>query len=331
MDKDKRKILKSYFDGSVSQGMDKQAKTYIIDHRNDDALNDVLAEEWNQTPADNQFQINREESWSEIKHHLKGEPKHRRMSFFSKTGMTVAATIALAILTFVWQNDFLDEEQLEYSEKEIGYTIKKTNKGEKLNVSLPDGSTIRLNSSTELRIPSNYATAKNRMVQLDGEAFFNISKFEGKPFQVVSNGVTTEVLGTSFNINTDEKTGNTSVAVVTGKVQVNTMRSRIVLHPNEITAVRPESINLKKSTFYYDEVIGWNDNLLVFNESGFQEVIDNLEEWYGVEFVITGNPSLNSTYNGRFENKSLQLVLEGLGFSSSFDYQIKNKTVFLKF
>lgn len=330
MDKNKRKILTSYFEGSVSQDMGKQARSYIIDHRNDDTLNDVLAEEWNHTPDDNQFQINKEESWAEIKHHLEDKTKNRKLSVFAKTGMAVAATIALAILAFVWQNDFSGKEKA-YSEKEIGYTIKKTNKGEKLNVSLPDGSTIRLNSSSELRIPTNYTTAETRLVQLDGEAFFSVSKFEGKSFQVESNGVTTEVLGTSFNINTEKKTGNTSVAVVTGKVQVNTLRSKIVLLPSEMTVVRAESINLKKTTFDYDEVIGWNKNLLVFNESGFTEVIDNLEEWYGVEFVIAGEPTLNSTYNGRFENKSLQLVLEGLGFSSSFDYQIKDKTVFLKF
>jgi transmembrane sensor len=333
MDKDSKKILTDYFQGKTSGKVTEKAKKFIIDHRNDDALNDLLAEEWNETSSDNQFHINSEEYWNEISRHVDESSKSGVLSIFSKTtiGISVAAAVTLAILTFIFIGEFQVQDSIAQVAHEVTYTDKQTNKGEKLNVALPDGSNIRLNSSSKIRIPSNYSSAKERVVFLEGEAFFKVSKFEGKTFKVISKGVTTEVLGTSFNINSKDKEDNVSVAVVTGKVQVSTKRSRIVLNPNEITSVRAETINLKKSWFDQDEVTGWNDNVLVFREESFVEVIDQLEEWYGVEFIIKGQPKVASKYNGRFENTSLQVVLEGLGFSSSFDYKIKNKTIFLKF
>ena len=58
MDKDSKKILTDYFQGKTSGKVTEKAKKFIIDHRNDDALNDLLAEEWNETSSDNQFHIN---------------------------------------------------------------------------------------------------------------------------------------------------------------------------------------------------------------------------------------------------------------------------------
>ncbi len=328
MDKNERKLIRGYLDGNTPDHKSKQAKKYLVSHRNDDSLNDMLAEEWNVTAAENRFQINTEENWNEIEHYVKQTKRQGVFTLLSRKTMTLAAGLVLVLLSFGVVTYF--NHQPLVTDK-VEYTIKQTKKGEKLNVTLPDGTTIRLNSSTELRIPSNYSTAKDRLVQLDGEAFFSVSKFEGKPFKVITEGVTTEVLGTSFNVNVNPDTGNTTVAVVTGKVKVSTKRSDILLYPSEMTAVSKESINLKKVIFDYDEVIGWNDNLLVFNDVEFDDVVASLEEWYGVEFVIEGQPESDATYNGRFENISLQYVLEGLGFSSSFQYEIKGKTVFLKF
>ena len=148
---------------------------------------------------------------------------------------------------------------------------------------------------------------------------------------MISQGVTTKVLGTTFNINSKPKESEVVVAVVTGKVQVTTKRAQIILNPKELTQVSSESINLKKSNYDLDATIGWSGDLLVFKEDSFEDVIKDLEEWYGVEFVVEKQPQINEKYSGKFENSSLQLVLEGLGFSSSFDYEIKGKTVFLKF
>jgi len=331
MERNTKKILADYIEGNTNPELCKQVKKYIISNRNNDILNDALAEEWEATSGENKFHLNKEEYWIDIKKHI--TDKESTKEVFSKHyfSISIAAGIAIAVLFFLFHYTLQNEGTKPHIAAKITYIIKETKKGEKLNVSLPDGSNIRLNSSSKLQIPSDYGSSDDRMVKLEGEAFFNVSKFEGKSFKVISQGVTTKVLGTTFNINSKPKESEVVVAVVTGKVQVTTKRAQIILNPKELTQVSSESINLKKSNYDLDATIGWSGDLLVFKEDSFEDVIKDLEEWYGVEFVVEKQPQINEKYSGKFENSSLQLVLEGLGFSSSFDYEIKGKTVFLKF
>lgn len=333
MDKEAKRNIKEHIEDVASNEPNQKVIDQLVRFRNDEDLNDLLAEEWTKTSNKDQFHINKEENWNEIIAHVEKNQRTKSLSIFSKRiyKIAIAASFALIVLSFVFQNLYPELSSPDITDSQVSYVTKKTNKGEKLNVSLPDGSTIRLNSSSELKIPSNYASAADRVVILDGEAFFSVAKFENKPFRVISDGIITEVLGTKFNVNSKRENGNVAVAVVSGRVQVNTKRSKIILEPNELTEVRVESINLKKSECDIEVVTGWRNNLLIFKKTPFGEVIEGLEEWYGVEFVIEGQPNIDDKYSGRFENSSLQVVLEGLGFSSSFDFEIKNKKVYLKF
>jgi ferric-dicitrate binding protein FerR (iron transport regulator) len=73
-------------------------------------------------------------------------------------------------------------------------------------INLPDGSTVWLNSNSTLLLPENFSS-KHRKLFLKGEAFFEVHKDKDNSFRVFSGNSVTEVLGTSFNINSDTITG----------------------------------------------------------------------------------------------------------------------------
>jgi ferric-dicitrate binding protein FerR (iron transport regulator) len=85
-----------------------------------------------------------------------------------------------------------------------------------------------------------------------------------------------------------------------------------------------------KSTFDAQEVLGWKDGVLVFHEAPFDDVIDRLERWYGVEFKIERHDPITGGYNGTYRNDPLEEVLEGIGFSSGFDFEIHDDKVIIR-
>lgn len=124
----------------------------------------------------------------------------------------VVGIAAIGLLTL----GFLFLFQKQASTPELKWAMVSTQHGERKKITLSDGSTIQLNGNTKLSYLKKNSIPI-RLVKLDGEAFFDIAKDEHKPFLVVSKEFTTQVLGTSFNIDTDI---GKVVEVNTGKVNV---------------------------------------------------------------------------------------------------------------
>ena len=323
------RLLRKYLAGDTSPVENLIVRDLLVQNNEDNELKQWLFEEWQKTPAKKQLPLDINAAWPEIEKVMSGNGKPAKTRW---TVIAAAACVVLAVtLGALFFQRWSDYHSNEHIITDTEYIQKQTAKGEKLNISLPDGSFIKLNASTKLSIPANYNRNSERVVYLQGEAFFEVAKFEKKPFKVITGEVTTTVMGTSFNVKAPLHTDQVSVALVEGKVKVANVRDEIMLDPAEMTTVQSSLEKLSKKHFDIETITGWRNNLLIFDEIPFQEIIVKLEQWYGVEFEISGAPLADKKYSGRFENKSLALVLEGLGFSSAFDYEIKNKSVFLNF
>ncbi len=99
-----------------------------------------------------------------------------------------------------------------------------------LTDTLPDGSVITLNKLSSLTYPNRF-DGNTRTVQLNGEAFFNVTPNKDKPFIVDVNGVIIRVVGTSFNVKSTA--GKTEVIVETGRVEVSKQQFTVMLTPHE--------------------------------------------------------------------------------------------------
>ncbi len=204
---------------------------------------------------------------------------------------------------------------------------KKNPKGQKTTFKLSDGTSIILNAKSVVKFPEAFSN-EERVVYLQGDAFFEVAGDQQRPFKVVTGRVITRVSGTSFYVKNDPMRREVQIALVHGKVLVTDDKGySTVLQPGEMVTYSPGDI--EKAAFDYDQMIGWVHNKLVFHNASSQEVMNRLENWYGVDF-IADEPIFDGRYSGTFENEALKNVLDSINFTSNFQYRIDDKKVTIK-
>lgn len=197
--------------------------------------------------------------------------------------------------------------------------------GTKLTLILEDGSKIFLNAGSELEFPKTFE-GSFRKVKLKGEAFFEIKEDTTRPFIVDTEQVEVMVLGTSFNVKQSEK-GELSVALVSGKVQINDQKgNQLMLDPKEMMVFNAGG-EFFKTGFDPLEMTGWKDKILVFNSDSIEEVEKKVENWYGVQLDVKGNFPDNWAYSGVYNDEMLENVLRGISLSSQVSYTLSGKNV----
>ncbi|MEQ6119603.1 FecR family protein [Reichenbachiella sp. MALMAid0571] len=240
-----------------------------------------------------------------------------------------AAVAVLVIASIVGYNS-LDEQKTEKSNvpKHIAMVNKETQRGQKSTIYLKDGSKVVLNANSKLTYPEQFSK-ENRLVILEGEAFFEVAKESNRPFQVRTGSVTTTALGTSFNINTRNEAVH--IALATGKVVVSgdskNQEPDIILKPGEDTRYFTKTQEFVTGLFDYDLILGWKDQTIVFKKADEDDVFSTLENWYDVDITRTNKPSLTWDYSGEFIKMDLNSVLLSIGFTMDFEYTIKEQKV----
>mgnify|MGYP001234266262 CR=1 FL=1 len=253
-----------------------------------------------------------------------GHTKQLDISVYFKLAAVVILTFFLSV--FVYNSIDINEPV----SNDIRYLEKISLNGQKINIQLPDGSKVKLNAGSKIIVPNKFV-GETREVELIGEGFFEVHRDELHPFIVKTRGLDVKVLGTSFNVKAYEEDQDISVAVNTGKVAVNTTgQQELILYPDEMAVFNKLNQLTEKTQFNYKEVLSWKDKTLYFNQASFIEIIDQLEKWYGVEITIRKEVDSRKDFSGEYENKSLEVVLDGLSYVFDFKYEIKDDQVEIK-
>lgn len=237
----------------------------------------------------------------------------------------VGVMLSSVLITQIVTKGKLQEEKVALIEKE--------NRVGRQTVVLPDGSVVVLNAESKLTFPSAF-TDEVREVRLSGEAFFDVVKDLTKPFVVKANGLTTHVLGTSFNVKSYPDASSSTIALVSGKVWVEKnvgKEESMELVPGEAVDFNLEKDEFIKGQFNYMEAVGWKDGVLYLNATPLSQVFDKLELWYGVDFQYSNLPENTKSVSGSFKNESLDNVLQSVSYTVDFDYTINGKKVTVKF
>lgn len=178
--------------------------------------------------------------------------------------------------------------------------IEKENpRGQRSELLLPDGSKVWLNAESKITFPQEF-NHKNRIVTLQGEAYFDVIKSE-QPFIVKTNSIDIEVLGTGFNVMAYPCDETITTTLVTGKVRVKKLNSdnqkvqKVILTPDH-QAVYYKS----EDRFVLDQVdvtkyTSWKCGKLIFDNVPIIDLVNTLERWYGTEILLQEN--LNDKYN----------------------------------
>ena len=216
----------------------------------------------------------------------------------------------------------------------ITYSKYRTRKGERREIRLSDGSVVTLNAASTIQIASDFGV-KKRDVLLQGEAFFQVSKDKTRPFIIKTGKIYTRVVGTSFNINAYADENFISVAVATGRVQVEkedakgkTVIGRDLTH-NHLLVYDLKEDTYRQTLADVDVLCAWKTNKLVFNQASITQIARILERAYDVPVVLTGKPHKPGLYTATFDNCSLEKLLPLLADLSGITYELKKQQLII--
>lgn len=172
--------------------------------------------------------------------------------------------------------------------------------GQRANVILPDGTNVWLNARTQLRYPGVFSD-KKREVELNGEAYFEVTRYNSKPFIVQTDKCEIEVLGTKFNVDAYSDSDDFCTALMEGSVRVTDKSEKVnnlVLQPDYLTIFRNGKLTAERITDY--DYFRWREGLVSFREMGFIQLMRRFEKCYGIRIEIN-NPELSEyAFTGKF-------------------------------
>jgi transmembrane sensor len=187
-----------------------------------------------------------------------------------------------------------------------------TPNGGQYQVSLPDGSKVWLNALTSLKFPTEFS-GNERVVELTGEAYFEVAKNKKMPFKVkMLNNTTIEVLGTHFNIMAYTNESSIKATLLEGSINIKKGDMSRMMLPGQQANIAG---NIQLTTVNTDEAISWKNGLFSFEKSDIRTVMRQIERWYNVEVVYEGTLSGNEITGYVSRNSNLSEVLKMLELS----------------
>jgi ferric-dicitrate binding protein FerR (iron transport regulator) len=218
-------------------------------------------------------------------------------------------------------------------------------RGQHYQVVLPDGSKVWLNAASSLRFPSAFTT-KQRKVELNGEAYFEVAKDASKPFQVYvstlgssQKGTLVEVLGTHFNINAYDNEQVLKTTLLEGSVKVTPLQasgitphqSRLLLpgQQAQIFSNSETQQSVKVHTVDVEAEVAWKNNLFNFHLADIKTIMRQMARWYDVEVVYEGAVPVRS-FSGKINrNTNLNTVLKILE-QSGIHFRVEGKRIIVR-
>jgi len=215
----------------------------------------------------------------------------------------IAASVIILVVA-AW----MGSEQLLYKHYVTRY-------GETMTLVLEDGSRVVLNANSSLKVPRWLNFANQREVWMTGEAFFNIeSKLDRSKFLVHTHNLHVEVLGTRFNV-TDRRDA-TKVVLQEGRVKVtaNHKEGEIAMLEKagdyaEVQVQTPEIITRTVDESLYTT---WQEKRLKFKETPLPQVLQTIEDYYGIEIITEDTTLFDRKFSGTLPNNDLDIILQAL-------------------
>lgn len=226
---------------------------------------------------------------------------------------TAAAVMMLLIVSTLYIRTLLQEHTPEYNTLVVPA-------GQRIHLILADNTDIWLNANSTFRYPTEFSR-KERTVYLDGEAFFNVSKDDKKPFMVKTTLGDIRVTGTLFNVEAYSKYKGFETSLFEGSVE-------IYKDDHKLTTLKPDERSyLKDGELYVTPITDrdkylWKDGLIAFNNKTLEDILLSLEKYFDIRIQVSTNSLPQHTYTGKFRHSDgVDYALRVLQRSIRFTYE----------
>lgn len=197
-------------------------------------------------------------------------------------------------------------------------------------VNLPDGTSVTLNHYSTLTYPERFKT-DNREVELNGEAYFEVSKDKKHPFIVQTEAVDVRVLGTQFNVDAYRDSPDVRTTLLTGSVAVSNKSNseHMILKPNEIAIYNKVEKKLTRKVLEdATDEISWRHGEFIFDDVPLRDIARELSNSFGTTIQITDPTLQNYRISARFRNgEDLETILSVLQDAGYFNYSHNDKQI----
>lgn len=205
-------------------------------------------------------------------------------------------------------------------------TISTPNSGQWFVV-LPDGTRVWLNNASSFTYPASFAHQKQRIVQLSGEAYFEVAKDKAHPFVVRTSQQEIRVLGTHFNINsfTDELSVKTTLLEGSVKVMLSARQVTKILRPGQQSVLSDNNLTIRAVD--PQQAIAWKNGYFRFNNENIRGIMRQLARWYDIEVGYEG-PVSTEGLNGKVSRyKNISQVLKALEATGTVRFKVEGRRV----
>lgn len=198
--------------------------------------------------------------------------------------------------------------------------------GQYVQFTLEDGTIVCLNSKSTLTYDSLFSN-NERVVELEGEAFFDVASDINKPFKVKVGDYVVQVTGTEFNVKSYHYF---ATSLLSGNVTIKNVKNGNTIDLKPMESVREINNEFFVSTIDENDLL-WRKGILSINDKTIDEIIPILERYYEMEFIIENkNFDKNKKYTGKFRIKDgVEQILQILQIQNNISYRIEDNFVIL--
>lgn len=232
--------------------------------------------------------------------------------------VAIAAGICLAAI--------LGYTAAEYGHRQQTFEVI-ADRGQKSSVTLPDGTSVTLNSASRITWQSGY-NRRNRTVGLEGEAYFEVTRNERIPFTVRTRKMDVTALGTEFDVKAYEEDPYVTATLVKGSIRADFDGKSEILAPDQYITVDKETGKSEIITAENPEhLVPWKNDELLFSGETLEEIALILERMYDMKVVFVDEGAKAFSYTGLIRNSSLHNVLELISGTSPVRYTISGNII----
>lgn len=209
------------------------------------------------------------------------------------------------------------------------YNTLATPRGGRYQLVLPDGTLVWLNAASSITYPTAF-TGGERVVEMTGEAYFEVHTDAAKPFKVRINGEEIGVLGTAFNVNgyTDEPM--MAATLVSGKIRVAAGGRSVILQPGEQAQAVGNGALVVRRGVDIEKITAWKEGRFIFERDSLSVVMRQLARWYDVRVSYKGGVPPGHYSGSISRGRNLSQVLAMLKATENFQFYIQDKTIYIQ-
>lgn len=195
--------------------------------------------------------------------------------------------------------------------------------GKSYTVALEDGTSVILFPGSKFSFPAHFA-ANERLVNLEGEGYFDVESDASRPFQIAVGEVKVRVLGTSFNVRAYPGETTVETALVSGKVIMNDVRivpDQMAVYDNDNKSINVTNI---EATLYYERANG----MFVFNNKSLEAIMSDLNKWYEFDYEFKDDVMKDKRFRFKLSrDEDFVSIMKMMELTGDVKFKINDKHV----